>query len=85
MHSEPAAPSQHIFAMTCWQAQLRGVRALQSLPDGFLSAPVQQRGPYFLAVSMQCCFLCAVEVLLVEELRGFSFGSGIDNAWGWEV
>jgi len=38
-------PSQHTLAVTHWQAQLRGARALQSLPDGFLSAPVQQRGP----------------------------------------
>lgn len=85
MHSKPAAPSQHTLAVTRWQAQLRGVRALQSLPDGFLSAPVQQKGPYFLAASMQGCFLCAVEVLLVEELRDLSFGSGMDNACGWEI
>lgn len=32
---------------------------------------------------MQGCFLHALEVLLVEELRGLSFG--MDTAWGWEV
>lgn len=25
----------------------------------------------------------ALEVMLVEELRGLSFGSGTDAAWGW--
>lgn len=27
--------------------------------------------------------MCALEVMLVKELRGLSFGSGTDTAWGW--
>jgi len=78
-------PSQHTLAVTHWQAQLRGVRALESARWIPISPSAAERSSYFPAAPMQGCFLHALEVLLVEELRGLSFGSGMDTAWGWEV
>lgn len=76
-------PTQHVLTATHWEAQLRGTRALQGLLDGFLSAPAQQRCLCFLEASLHHHFLRALEVTLVEEPRGLSFGSGMDTAWGW--
>lgn len=58
------------------------MQALQGLLDRFLSAPAQQGGLYFLEASLHHCFVRALEVMVVEGLRGLSFGSGTDTAWG---
>lgn len=75
--------AQHALTATRWEAQLKGMRAVQGLLDRFLSAPAQQGCLCFLEASLHHCFVCALEVVLVEELRGLSFGSGTDTAWVW--
>lgn len=67
--------------MTRWEAQLRGVQTLQGLLDRFLSVLVQQRCLYFLEASLHHRYLCALEVMLVEEpfvwqRHGYCLGLG---------
>lgn len=86
MHSKPAAP---IPAHPCCDTLASSAKRCENTTESARWIPISpsaaERSPYFPAASMQGCFLHALEVLLVEELRGLSFGSGMDTAWEWEV
>lgn len=84
--TKPVAP---IPAHSCCDTLASSAKRCESTKESARWIPISpsaaERSPYFPAASMQGCFLYALEVLLVEELRGLSFGSGMDTAWGWEV